>query len=79
MTARAKALAILEVAPGANEGEVRSAYRQLCRKYHPDRFANDDVKAKAAHELFIEIHRAYQLLSRRDPSLESWHLFPKRR
>ncbi|MEE9606126.1 MAG: J domain-containing protein [Myxococcota bacterium] len=59
---RAQALALLELAPGASATQVRSAYRRLCRKYHPDRFAHDDAKASAAHELFVEIHRAYELL-----------------
>jgi hypothetical protein len=64
---RAKALAVLELAPDATASEVRSAYRRLCRKYHPDRFANDDAKANTAHELFVEIHRAYKLLTESGP------------
>jgi DnaJ-class molecular chaperone len=61
---RARALTILELPSNASKSDVRSAYRRLCRKYHPDRFANDTTKASAAHELFVEIHRAYKLLNR---------------
>ncbi len=59
---RARALAVLELAPGATPEQVRSAYLHLCRNYHPDRFANDDAKSRAAHELFVEIQGAYELL-----------------
>ena len=59
---RARALVVLELAPGATLDEVRSSYLKLCRKYHPDRFANDDARSSAAHELFVEISRAYELL-----------------
>ena len=60
---RARALAVLELTPGTTPDEVRSAYRRLCRSYHPDRFANDDAKSRAAHELFVEIQAAYELLT----------------
>ena len=59
---RARALAVLELTAGATPDEVRSAYRKLCRNYHPDRFANDDARSRTAHELFLEIQGAYELL-----------------
>ena len=62
--AYARARSVLELGPHATKSDVRSAYRRLCRKYHPDRFANDASKASVAHELFVEIHRAYKLLNR---------------
>jgi DnaJ-class molecular chaperone len=61
---RARALAVLELPSNATKSEIQSAYRRLCRKYHPDRYANDTAKASAAHELFVELHRAYKLLDR---------------
>jgi DnaJ-domain-containing protein 1 len=60
---RLRALAILELGPAANGDEIRSAYRRLCRRYHPDRFARDEAKSLAANELLAEINLAYQVLT----------------
>jgi DnaJ-class molecular chaperone len=49
----------LGVARGANEAEIKSAYRKLAKELHPDR--NKD-NPKAA-ERFSEVTRAYDLLS----------------
>jgi DnaJ-domain-containing protein 1 len=59
---RARARAVLEVEPGASPDEIRSAYRRLCRRYHPDRFDADAARSRAANELLAEINRAYALL-----------------
>lgn len=47
---------ILEISPDASDDEVRSAYRKLALKHHPDRVATlgEDVK-KAAEVKFKEI------------------------
>ncbi len=48
---------VLGVSPNADEQEIRNAYRQLARRYHPD------VSAEAvAEEHFIEIQQAYEVL-----------------
>lgn len=60
--ARARALGILEVTPGVTPDELRSAYRKLCRRYHPDRFDHDAAKSRAANELLAEVNAAYDLL-----------------
>jgi curved DNA-binding protein len=49
----------LGVPKTANENEIRSAFRKLARKYHPD-VAKDK---KAAEEKFKEINEAYEVLS----------------
>ena len=49
---------ILGVARGASTDEIKSAFRQLARKYHPD--VN---KAADAEERFKEINEAYAVLS----------------
>jgi len=50
---------VLGVSKSASESEVKSAYRKLARKYHPD--LNKDNKAAAA-EKFKEISCAYDIL-----------------
>ncbi len=50
--------AILGVNRTANTNEIKSAYRRLARKYHPD--VNSDPSASAR---FAQINEAYQTLS----------------
>jgi DnaJ-class molecular chaperone len=50
---------ILGVKRDASEKEIRSAYRKLARKYHPDLNPGD----KAAEERFKEINNAHEVLS----------------
>src|SRR4029450_5420105 len=49
----------LDVSKTANEDEIRSAFRKLARKYHPD-VAKDK---KTAEEKFKQINEAYEVLS----------------
>ena len=48
---------ILDVERGANEAEIKKAYRRLARKYHPD-----VSKEKNAEDRFKEIGEAYEVL-----------------
>jgi len=50
---------ILGVSRTATEKEIKSAYRKLARKYHPDVNRGD----KASEERFKEISEAYEVLS----------------
>ena len=54
----------LELEPGADLPAVRKAYRRLMRTYHPDRFANDPEKLRAATEMARRLTEAYNGLSR---------------
>jgi molecular chaperone DnaJ len=51
---------VLGVSPDAGADEIKRAYRQLARRYHPD-ISGDDRGAA-----FLEVSRAYEVL--RDPS-----------
>lgn len=51
---------ILGVKKGATDSEIKSAYRKMALKWHPDR--NQDKK-EAAEKEFKEINEAYQVLS----------------
>src|SRR5215470_15678257 len=53
---------ILGVAKNASEQEVKSAYRKLALKFHPDRNPGD----KAAEESFKEAAEAYEVLGDAD-------------
>jgi DnaJ-class molecular chaperone len=50
---------ILGVAKSSTEKDIKSAYRRLARKWHPDANPND---TKAAEEKFKEIAEAYEVL-----------------
>lgn len=54
-----EAYKVLEIDPSATNEEVRTAYRRLALKHHPDRVATlgEDVK-KAAEEKFQQINNA---------------------
>lgn len=54
----------LEVEPGADLKTVRRAYRRLLLQYHPDRYANDPDKQKAATEVTRRLTEAYNGLTR---------------
>jgi molecular chaperone DnaJ len=53
---------VLEVQRGASDDEIKSAYRKLAMRYHPDR----NNGSKEAEEKFKEITEAYDVL--RDPN-----------
>ena len=52
--------AVLGVEPGAGDAEIKTAYRRLARKYHPD-----VSKEAGAEEQFKAVNEAYEAL--RDP------------
>lgn len=54
---------ILNVSPSATDDEVKKAYRELARKYHPDNY-HDNPLADLAQEKMKEINEAYDTIQR---------------
>jgi DnaJ-class molecular chaperone len=53
--------AILEVKADASYADIKTAWRDKARQWHPDKFLSDDEKL-AAHKQFVEILEAYSIL-----------------
>ncbi len=54
---------VLGVSPQATDAEVKSAYREMARKYHPDNYA-DNPLSELAQEKMQEINEAYDAIVR---------------
>lgn len=50
---------VLGVSPTASDDEIKKAYRELARKYHPDNY-HDNPLADLAQERMKEINEAYE-------------------
>ena len=54
---------VLGVSPSASDDEVKKAYRDLARKYHPDNY-HDNPLADLASEKMKEINEAYDTITK---------------
>lgn len=54
---------VLGVDPNASDEQVKKAYRELARKYHPDNYQNNPL-ADLAEEKMKEINEAYDTITR---------------
>ena len=55
---------VLGVSPTATDDEVKKAYRQLCKKYHPDANVGKPDAAQAEKK-FMEVQQAYEEIMHR--------------
>lgn len=54
---------VLGVKPEASDEEIKRAYRELARKYHPDNYQNNPL-ADLAEEKMKEINEAYDTITK---------------
>ena len=54
---------VLGISPDAGDDEVKRAYRELARKYHPDNYQNNPL-ADLAEEKMKEINEAYDAITK---------------
>lgn len=52
---------VLGVANNATDEQIKTAYRELAKKYHPDKYANSPLK-DVANEKMQEINEAYDTI-----------------
>lgn len=57
---------VLDLPEGASLAQVKSAYRRLARRYHPDVNPGD----RSAHDKFILLQQAYEKLTRVLPTFQ---------
>ncbi len=62
---RAQHLQVLQLSDHATKEEIKAAYRELSKQYHPD--VNPDA---GAHDKFLEIKAAYEYLTNEKPDEE---------
>ncbi|MDG1826005.1 MAG: J domain-containing protein [Henriciella sp.] len=60
--ARSMKLSVLGLKQSASRGQIRSAYRKLAKKYHPDVHSAQDAKEQATQKM-LKINEAYDWLS----------------
>jgi DnaJ-class molecular chaperone len=53
----------LEVAKGANEDEIKKAYKKMALKWHPDKNSSSEEQKILADKMFKDIGEAYSVLS----------------
>lgn len=65
---------ILNVSPNATDDEIKKAYKQLSKKYHPDANINNPDKAHA-EEMFKNVQQAYQVIMKQRTSGNSYDTY----
>jgi len=58
---------VLGVSENASQEEIRAAYLELVKKYHPDKYTDNPLKELAGEKL-KEINQAYEMLTKKQSS-----------
>ena len=61
---------VLGVSPNASEEEIKKAYRELSRKYHPDANVDNPLR-DLAEEKFKEVQEAYDAIMKERADISS--------
>ncbi len=56
-------LSLLDLSPGASRSDIKDAYRNLVKVWHPDRFAHDPQLQQFAEQKLGKINEAYRHLT----------------
>jgi GUN4-like/DnaJ domain len=70
---------VLEVEPGASQADIKQAYRDLAKVWHPDRFSGDLILQKKAQEKLTRINAAYEFLKSYQPQIIQTTVEPKQK
>lgn len=62
---------VLGISENADEAEIKRAYRELVKKYHPDKYVNNPL-ADLATEKLKEVNEAYDMLMNKSTSSGSY-------
>lgn len=68
---------VLGVSETATEDEIKSAYRLLVKKYHPDRYEHGSAQQAAAAEKLKQINAAYDMLLKIRQGTYNWSGAPQ--
>ena len=61
---------ILGVSKTATDDEIKAAYRELARKYHPDNYTDDNPLKDLAKEKMQEVNEAYDKITKERGQME---------
>jgi curved DNA-binding protein CbpA len=56
---------VLEIKEGATKEEIKKAYKEMVKKYHPDQYGNNPLR-DLAEEKLREVNEAYDYLMKND-------------
>lgn len=65
-----EACRILGVSPYATKEEIKKAYRNLCKIYHPDRNSTPEAK-----KIYLEVQQAYSVLAQQEIKVKQPKIF----